>query len=255
MSDATHSFCIIVPHYNHARQLEPVLAEIAAQGLPVIVVDDGSSEAMRGELERIAEPYGAVSLVYREHNGGKGAAVMTGYAAALEAGFSHAIQIDADGQHNVADVPRLIAASKRAPERIVSAMPVFGPDVPKSRLHGRKLTTWCVMLETCSTQIRDAMCGFRVYPLAAVQAVCNGPDVRARMQFDIEILVRWCWSGGEIDFVPSQVRYPENGLSHFRMVRDNATFVLLHTRLIAGMLVRLPVLIRRRLRGPALVAD
>ncbi len=258
MNDSRHSYCIVIPHYNHARQLAPVLAELARlydDHLPVIVVDDGSTDAMKQELERLVGGYDAVTIEYREHNGGKGAAVMSGYAAAARAGFSHAIQIDADGQHNVADLPKLLAASQAAPGSIISAMPVFGPDVPKSRLHGRKLTTWCVMLETLSTNIRDAMCGFRVYPLAAVMAVCNAPGVRARMQFDIEILVRWCWSGGQVEFVPSRVRYPEDGLSHFRMVRDNVDLTLMHTRLILGMLVRLPVLLRRRLRGPALLTE
>ena len=95
------------------------------------------------------------------------------------------------------------------------------------------------------------MCGFRVYPVGAVLAALDGRRPGPGMEFDAEALVRAHWAGIPLVFVPTAVTYPEGGVSHFRMVRDNVRIAAMHTRLFFGMLLRLPALLARRAPGRA----
>src|SRR5690606_7671316 len=98
-------------------------------------------------------------------NRGKGAAVKTGFCYARILGFSHAIQIDADGQHDSAAVSQFVEVSKSNPDTIICGHPLFDESAPKVRLYGRKVTDFWVALETLSFAVKDSLCGFRVYPL------------------------------------------------------------------------------------------
>jgi glycosyltransferase involved in cell wall biosynthesis len=239
-------FCIVVPHFNHHEQLQSVLVELDSTGLPVILVDDGSDEASLAAVERMTDGRPGVTLSRLTTNSGKGAAVTHGIKIARDEGFTHVIQIDADGQHCITDIPRLISESDRFPDSLVSGRAVFGETVPKSRLYGRRFTLWWTRLETISDEIEDAMCGFRVYPIAPLLEICTEKKIGRRMQFDVEILVRWIWAGRQIRYVATQVEYPEYGLSHFQLIRDNLQISLMHTKLVFGMLIRSPMLIRTR---------
>ena len=97
-----------------------------------------------------------------------------------------------------------------------------------------------------SLEIRDSMCGFRVDPLAPVIALLEQVQIGRRMDFDVEILVRLHWRGLRIYSAPTKVRYPADGISHFKLVRDNVLISWMHTKLFFGMLVRLPVLLARK---------
>src|SRR5690606_17949432 len=99
-----------------------------------------------------------------------------------ERGFSHALQIDADGQHDAADIPALLALAKANPEALVSGWPQYGDDMPRSRRYGRWITHFWVWIETLSLAIKDSMCGFRVYPLAARRAPLPRPAGAAEGQ-------------------------------------------------------------------------
>lgn len=223
----------IIPCYRHGALLQARLPALCACGLPIFVVDDGNTPPLALEL-----PPGAdVRIIRRPQNGGKGAAFMSGARAAFEAGFTHAIQLDADGQHALADGRRLIEAARCEPDVLWSGYPVYGDDVPKARLRGRALTRWIVRLETGLPR-EDAQCGCRAYPLAKLMAVA--PTIRGRrMTFDVEVIVKWVWAGGKVKPFDVHVAYAPGGISNFRMVRDNLAFVCLHTRLIAGRVLRL----------------
>lgn len=242
------NYCLIVPHYNHERQFAAFLPKLLALDLRLIVVDDGSSEESLKHLKAATESHDGVYLLTHGHNRGKGAAVRSGFVYARALGFTHAIQVDADGQHDLDDVQRFIAISKEQPDVLVCGKPTFDASAPKVRVYGRRVTDFWVVLETFSFDIKDSLCGFRVYPLEGVERIIDTYFVGARMDFDTEILVKASWLNIPMTFVDTAVIYPQNSVSHFHYLRDNLLLIRLHTRLICGMLLRLPIILWRRLK-------
>src|SRR5687768_13676947 len=222
--------CIVIPFFNHAGAIERVVTALAPLGLPCRIVDDGSDAAAQQVLERIAVRHDWVVVQRLASNQGKGAAVMAGCDAALAEGFTHALQIDADGQHDVADVPKLLELARRSPSAVISGEAVYDESVPRSRLYGRYLTHLWVWINTLSLEIRDSMCGLRVYPLADACRIWRKARVGRRMDFDTEILVRLSWGGTAVINMPTRVTYPVDGVSHFKMLKDNVYISLMHTR-------------------------
>jgi len=242
--------CALIPHFNHSFAIEAVIGHLADAGLDVLVVDDASQPPHRERIAAMESP--DVRVLLREVNGGKGAAVLDGLREAWRLGYSHVLQIDADGQHDPGDIPALISQARSHPECIITAAPVFGDDAPLARVLGRKLTSFWVGVESLALRMPDTMCGFRVYPLPRLLAMLGCYRPGRRMNFDIEIIVRSAWEGIQVRSVPSVVTYPADGLSHFRPVLDNVLISLTHIRLVLGMLLRLPWLVARRvLGGPA----
>jgi glycosyltransferase involved in cell wall biosynthesis len=241
---------LLVPHYDHAPQFARALPGLLAEGVPILVVDDGSAPAHAEALRTLATEHG-FELVRHETNRGKGAAVMTGFDAAAARGYTHAFQVDADGQHDPADLHRFLDAARARPDTIVCGAPVFGEDAPWVRRQGRKLTDLVVFLETWKRGIRDSLCGFRVYPLAPVRALLARDRPGPRMEFDAEMLVLATWAGVPLHFLDSRVVYPPDGASHFHYLRDNARMVFMHVRLMLRMLLRAPRLAVDRATGRA----
>jgi hypothetical protein len=182
-------------------------------------------------------------------NRGKGVAVIAGFTAAHAAGCTHALQVDADGQHDFTSIPQIAALARANPDAIITGVPVFDRSAPASRRIGRKLTTLWVRINTLSSRIEDAMCGFRVYPLAPIVRLAARGNCGSRMEFDPEILVRAVWDGMPVVSMPTRVTYPLDGVSHFKMWRDNVRISWMHTRLFFGMLWRAPMILLRRLRS------
>jgi len=245
MSEAEFSCCVIIPVYNHAHLVAPCVRQLRAQGITCVLVNDGGDTAASSLLRQLSEETGS-ELCEQFPNGGKGSAVLLGMQHAQRLGFSHGLQIDADGQHEVADVPTLIAKAKQHPQAVISGVPEYDHTVPKLRLYSRYLTHVCVWLETLSFEIKDSMCGFRVYPLAVTLTLAREVNLGSRMDFDTEVLVRLHWRGVANKNVPTRVIYPEHGISNFRLWRDNLAISWMHTRLLLGMLLRSPLLLARR---------
>lgn len=241
---ATFSPCVVIPCYNHGAMMASVLARLAPFGLPVFIIDDGSDEATQACLAAV--DHENVTLIRLPQNRGKGAAVMRGLQAAAAAGYSHALQVDADGQHQIEDSPALLAEARQHPDCLISGQPIYDDSIPKSRLYGRYITHFWVWVETLSFSIRDSMCGFRVYPLAPTLALATRHPIGERMDFDTEIMVRLYWHGTPGRFIPTRVTYPVDGVSHFDALHDNLRISWMHTRLFFGMLPRIPSLLKRR---------
>lgn len=247
-SPSCFSACAVIPVYNHEHAIGAVFEGVAAHGLHVFLVDDGCNPACAQELQRLSR-LPQVTLLRHEVNRGKGAAVMTGLRAAHQRGFTHALQVDADGQHTLADARRFVDEARAHPDSVICGLPVFDASIPKSRYYGRYLTHAMVWFETLSFEVRDSMCGFRIYPLAATNALLDRTRLGSRMDFDTEVLVRLHWREVPMRWLETRVSYPIDGVSHFRMFRDNVRITSLHIRLALGMLIRLPMLLGRRLAG------
>lgn len=237
-------YCLIVPIYNHEHQFQSLADRLAGYQMECYLVDDGSSRQCKEVIHAVAAHYPFIKLITLNENQGKGAAVCTALKAAQADGYTHAIQIDSDGQHSPEDIPAFIAASDQRPQAVISGFRPYHK-LPPSRRRGRRLTDFWVCINTVSTTIRDSMCGFRVYPLNETMDVINTMSLGRRMDFDIDILVKLYWSGVAVIHVPVSIEYDKNVPSHFALWRDNLLITAMHTKHFFGMLRRLPALIKR----------
>ena len=237
-----YSPCFLIPCYNHGPSLESIIKTLTFFSLPLIIVDDGSEEETRNDIAHIALKYGVFVLTLKE-NQGKGGALIAGIEKALSLGFTHAFQIDADGQHDLQCVQPFLKAAEEHPNALISGCPIYDNSIPKSRLYGRYITHFWVAIETLSLSLKDSMCGFRMYPLAQTWKVMQENHIGKRMDFDTEIMVRLYWDECDIEFIDVKVIYPENGISHFNAVKDNIKISKMHSRLFFGMLLQIPHLL------------
>lgn len=231
--------CALIPCYHHRHRLAQTLMQLRQYDLPCLVIDDGSEPDDAAAIAHICEQAGdGVQLIRHDRNRGKGAAVMTGFQAAATQGFSHALQIDADGQHDTQDIPRFLNQAQASPEAVITGIPQYDQSVPRHRLYARYLTHAWVWIETLSLELKDTMCGFRLYPLSAIIPLIQQVNIGQRMDFDTDILVRLYWQGIPVIQQPTRVIYPQDGRSNFRPWQDNLLISWMHTRLVCGMLKR-----------------
>jgi glycosyltransferase involved in cell wall biosynthesis len=240
--------CVIIPVYNHGSTVGDVVDACIHHRLPVILVDDGSNTYTKQQLQRITQKVNDCTLYTLPVNRGKGGAVSFGLKKAYEAGFSHALQIDADGQHDLEQIEIFLNQAHEMPDMLIAGQPLYDESAPTSRKIGREITNFWVMLETISRDIPDAMCGFRVYPLTACYRLLSSKRLSLRMEFDIEILVRLYWMGVRMKFLPIKIIYPEGGRSHFHMLKDNLAISRIHTILFFTMLIRFPHLLINKIK-------
>jgi hypothetical protein len=212
---------------------------------------DGSADGSRERRAPRAAPDPGLRVVELPVNSGKGAAVLHGLRAAAAAGFSHALTMDADGQHPPPLIPEFMAASRADPAAMILGVPIFDSSAPSVRVRGRKVSNWWANLETLWVGIGDSLFGFRVYPIAPLERIMSRTRWMRRFDFDVEAAVRLAWAGVRPVNRPAPVRYlspEEGGVSHFDYLRDNALLSWMHLRLMLGFLVRLPHLAVRRWR-------
>lgn len=240
--------CIIIPVYNHELPLPGILAGIKPHGIPLILVDDGSGEACAEVVRNLAEGESWIKYVRHPENYGKGRAVKTGLRLAAESGYTHALQMDADGQHDMGDLNKFLAAAETNPEAMIVGQPIFDESVPRSRYYGRLMTHIWVWINTLSLEIKDALCGYRVYPVQSAMGLINSVALGDRMEFDVEVLIRLCRRGIRIVSIPTRVVYPEDGISHFRLWEDNVLLSKMQARMFFTLLPCLPFLIARHFR-------
>jgi polyprenyl-phospho-N-acetylgalactosaminyl synthase len=236
--NATPRFCGLVPTFDNPRTVRSVVERLRAHVADIVVVDDGSGTAGEAACAELARD--GLAVVHRvPRNRGKGAALKAGFALAQQRGFTHALQVDADGQHDLAQAPAFLQAATATPEALVLAYPVYDHTAPAVRLALRKLTRFWVDVEVGRKGlIRDALIGFRVYPLASTLRVGARGN---RMEYEVEIAVRMARAGVPILNLPVGVRYlarDEGGVSHFRPFADNLRLSWMHARICTAMSMR-----------------
>ena len=251
---ASTSHLVLIPCYNPGPTVFATVRAARAQWNPVWVVIDGSSDGTDRELLAMQREDPGLRVLALPRNSGKGAAILHGLDAAADEGFTHALCMDADGQHPAAQIPRFMAQSQQQPRAMVLGVPVFDASAPSLRVKGRRISNWWANLETLWTGIGDSLFGFRVYPIAPLRAIMHRQRWMRRFDFDPEAAVRLCWRGVPPLNLPAPVRYlsaAEGGVSHFDYWRDNRLLTWMHFRLMIGFGLRLPLLIFRRLVAPA----
>jgi len=241
-----HGF--LIPVYKHGKTACSLAERLSVEGLPVIIVDDGNDEETKTLLANCAAKTQGVTLVSLKKNSGKGGAVISGLKKAADLGLTHVLQIDADGQHDEGKTVFFFEESAKHPDMIICGYPEFDETAPKGRVTGRKISNFWASVVTLSTELKDVLCGFRVYPVLASLRVTRGLFFDKRMGFDPEILVRLYWEKVFPLYHPIKVIYPIGGVSNFRMVRDNIRISFMFSRLFLGMLLRLPLLIAIKIK-------
>lgn len=217
--------CVVIPVFNHGLTVGRVARGAKAHG-PVIVVNDGSTD----DTPQVLAAEVGLTVVTLPTNQGKAAALRAGFARAGELGFTHAITIDADGQHSTAALPGFIAACRRQPEAFLIGVRDFkAAGAPFARRATNALSNFWFRFET-GTPLADTQCGYRCYPLAAIRPL----RVSARRYaYELEIMVKAAWAGVPLVPLPVAADYaaPTSRLSHFHPLRDMASMSRLHGRL------------------------
>ena len=243
---------VLIPSYNAGANAGATVRAARAQWCPVWVVVDGSTDGSTEGLRALAATDPGLRLFVLPVNAGKGAAVLQGLLAAHDAGFTHALTMDSDGQHPAALIAPFMQASIARPEAMVLGRPVFDASAPLLRVRGRRISNGWTNLETLGAGIADSLYGFRVYPVEDLIAVMRHQPWMRRFDFDTEAVVRLAWRGVKPVNLDAPVKYlsaQEGGVSHFRYGRDNLLLTWMHLRLMLEFVLRLPVLAWRRALG------
>jgi len=251
MPDPSSTHLVLIPSYNTGERLFSTVREARAQWSPVWVVVDGSTDGTGERLGALAEGDPGLRVVLLPRNQGKGAAVLHGLRLAREAGFTHALTMDSDGQHPAGLIPDFMRTSQKRPDTMVLGRPVFDASAPLLRVRGRKISNGWANLETLWAGVGDSLYGFRVYPIPALIDVMERQPWMRRFDFDPEAVVRLVWNGVKPLNVDAPVKYlsaAEGGVSHFNYLRDNVLLSWMHARLMVEFVLRLPLLVARRLR-------
>ncbi len=252
MSELSKSHFVLIPSYNTGEILVRTIREAMNHWLPVWVVVDGSSDNTEERLKAMTESEPELRVIVNSKNIGKGGAVLNGLRAAAKEGFTHALIMDADGQHPAEDIQKMMGVSQDYPESMVLGLPVFDDTAPKERLAGRKVANFFVDLVTWRGGIGDCLFGFKLYPVRPLLDVMESGLFARRYDFDAEVAVKLVWRGCRPINVPCPCRYlsaTEGGVSHFNYLRDNVLLTFMFARLIVGMLLRSPLLLWRKLSG------
>ena len=251
MPEPSGSHLVLIPSYNPGPNLSATVRAALERWAPVWVIVDGSTDRSELDLMALAESSPGLRVMVLPENRGKGGAVLFGLCEALAQGFTHALIMDADGQHPPERLAVFMQTSRAEPDAMVLGVPVFDSSAPALRVKGRRISNWWANLETLGAGIGDSLFGFRIYPIRPLVEVMQSQRWMRRFDFDVEAVVRLCWRGIKPINLPAPVRYlrPEDGgVSHFNYWRDNLLLTWMHFRLFWGFVARLPRLASRRLK-------
>ena len=215
---------ILIPTYNNAGTVSDVVGRALAQALPVLVVNDGSTDGTAGILARMQQEHEALQVMTFPFNRGKGRALQTGLLAAREQGYVAVVTLDADGQHFPEDIPQLL--SQAGAHRLVTGSRNLTVDgMPRGNTFANRFSNFWFRVQT-GRALSDTQTGFRVYP---VQELSGLRWMTSRYEAELLLLVFAAWKGLDIVSVPVRVVYPEARVSHFRPYRDFLRISVLNT--------------------------
>ena len=232
---------VIAPTYNNAGTVAGVLGRVAELGLPLIVINDGSSDStaliLRCWLKE--HPHLKATVLTHKRNRGKAAALRTGFAAAIKAGYTHAVTIDTDAQHDPKYIPPMLDLARQTPEAyILGVRDARAPEYPRRSRLGRRFSNILIRLE-CGLKVADSQCGLRVYPMELVRSVrCRA----GRFGYEAEMIARAGWADCPVIEMPINTCYlpPGERVSHFHPWWDTIRAIRMHARLLFRTVAPLP---------------
>ena len=180
----------LIPVYNHGKTLGAVISHLVKFNLPILIVDDGNDEENKKLISLAIKDNSLVTLIVNKKNCGKGKSVCNAIKVAHKMGITNLFQIDADGQHDTVCCKEFLDVSNENPESLICGYPIFDESVPGKRKSGRKISNAYASFVTLSSGIKDAMCGYRIYPVEKFYKICKHSYIDSHMGFDTEILVR-----------------------------------------------------------------
>lgn len=207
-------YCVVIPAFNSAGTIGPLVRNAKRQGLTVLVVNDGSND----QTAPLASQEGAV-VISHLRNEGKGRALRTGFEYALRTQYDGVITMDSDGQHDPAEIPALIEAGERQHAGIVIGNRMTTPTMPLIRRWVNRLLSWIVSA-VARQPMPDSQSGFRLIHkevLSSVPLRANGFDI------ETELLLAAAQQRWKTIFVPVRTTY-DNHTSHIRPLRDGLRF-------------------------------
>ena len=244
METSTATHLVLIPSFNPGRKVYEAVRAARHEWMPVWVVVDGSTDGTEEGLKRMAEGDPGLRVIVLPENRGKGAAVLHGIELAHRQGFTHVLTMNSDGHYPAEPIADFIAASTARPEAMILGMPVSASGERPSGV--RRALNWWANVETLWCGIGDALCGFRVYPIAPLLRVTSGRRWMRGFDFDPEVAVRMAWDGVPLVNVPIRIDEGGHRGAGGRGLRDHLVLAWMHVRLLAGFLRRLPRLMARR---------
>lgn len=225
-----YKLIFFIPYYNHPVKIASLVESLKKFGYEILIINDGSDEKSSKILNNLTD----VKIINKIQNEGKGAAIKSAFTYALQNKISHIFQIDADFQHDLSEVLEFIKTSKQNPNNFICGYPVYDENIPKSRLYGRKITNFWAKINSLNLDIKDAMCGFRIYPVNVLEKAVKKSTTN-KMEFDIEILVNALREKVKISWLKVAVLYEKDGISHFKMVKDNFLISKMHAKMFFSL--------------------
>ena len=226
MTDPRH-ICAVIPSYNNGGTVVELVRGVLRQGLPVIVVDDGSTDGTADALKDLP-----VHVLRHTRNRGKGRALKTGLEEARRQGYRFALTLDADGQHDPGDIPALVAAAGEH-TLVIGSRNLTAEGMPSGNTFANRFSNFWFTVQT-GRKLPDTQTGFRVYPLEDLPSL---KLLTARYEAELTLLVFSAWKGLKLVPVPVRVYYPEDRVSHFRPFADFFRISVLNTVLCVLALV------------------
>jgi glycosyltransferase involved in cell wall biosynthesis len=213
---------VVIPAFNEARTIRSVVNEVLAQGIErLIVVDDGSQDGTENTLTGLP-----IELHRHSRNQGKGFALMTGMQRALALGSERVITLDADGQHQAADIARLLDASLVHPQALVIAARLRGRErAPRVRRFANTMADFWISW-ACGRAVADTQSGYRLYPSTLLRRLTTWPRRDQGFAFESALLIDAAAVGADLKSIPIETLYcPIHRASHYRPWRDTWSIV------------------------------